>query len=367
MNTASPSASSPGQARPSRWRRLLGNLALSFCSFFLFAGMVELALRLMGYGNLEIYQPDPVVYWRLKPNQDCYTKVDHKPVHINSQGTRGPEFILPKQAGAIRILSLGDSRTFGWGLSDEQTYSRQVEAELQKHFGSGRKVEVINAGVNAWSYPQMTAFFREFGLKYEPDCVIVGDANFWTQFSDRNSPEFVRSFMRRVWLKNFLRRFAIYHYVVEVKLQDVYQRYRVKFVPIDPKQDTLFKEQQQKDPEAFVREAIEQLCQTALSNRVAPVLLYLPTEDETNRTTQLSLHRTKEQIAQKLNVPLVDLSTNILHAGRKLYLDADPVHFNAEGNQIISQRLVAALTNVLGAAITGSGRTSSPVRDSSSQ
>ncbi len=126
-------------------------------------------MRIAGYGNVEIYQPDPLLYWKLKPNQDCYTKIDRKPVHINSLGTRGAEFQATKP------------------------------------------------------------------VKFQPDIVILADANLWTQFSDRNSPEFVKSFMRRVQLKNLLRRFATYHYVVEYRLKDVYERTRARFIPMDPR------------------------------------------------------------------------------------------------------------------------------------
>jgi hypothetical protein len=152
-------------ARKSFWKRLLQNLLLSGVVFLLCFLALELTLRLMGYGNLEIYQPDAKLYWRLKPNQDCFTKIDHKPVHINSHGTRGPEFSDEKPAGAIRILSLGDSRTFGWGLTDEETYSRRLQNLVQKYVGENSKVEVINAGVNAWSYSQMLVYFREHGLR----------------------------------------------------------------------------------------------------------------------------------------------------------------------------------------------------------
>ena len=99
-----------------RWKRLLQNLALSCVTFFLCVAALEIVLRLAGYGNLEIYEPDAKLYWKLKPNQDCFTKIDHKPVHINSHGTRGAEFTVEKPANTFRILSLGDSRTFGWGL-----------------------------------------------------------------------------------------------------------------------------------------------------------------------------------------------------------------------------------------------------------
>ena len=90
-------------------------------------------------------------------------------------------------------------------------------------------MEVINAGVNGWSYPQLQVYFRDVALKYHPDLVIVADANTWTQFSEANSPEFVKKFMTRVRFKNFLRRFAMYHYFIEVKLKDVYERQRSRF------------------------------------------------------------------------------------------------------------------------------------------
>ena len=217
-----------GSPPPSRSKRLVQNLALSLGVFLLCLGGAETILRFNGYGNLELYEPDPALYWKLKPNQNCYTKIDRRPVHINSQGTRGPEFMPVKQPDTIRILSLGDSRTFGWGLAENETYSGQLQQLLQQQLGSSKRVEVINAGVNAWSYPQMLVYFRDTALRYQPDIVVLAEANLWTQFSEKNSPEFVRKFMSRVRLKNFLRHFALYHYVVEVKLKAFYERQRTK-------------------------------------------------------------------------------------------------------------------------------------------
>src|SRR5437879_7450245 len=106
-----------------RWQRLAQNLALSLGVFLLCVGAFELILRLNGYGNVEIYEADPVLYWKLKPNQDCYTKIDRKPVHINSHGTRGSEFETVKPTNTLRIVSLCDSRTFAWGLTEAEPYS----------------------------------------------------------------------------------------------------------------------------------------------------------------------------------------------------------------------------------------------------
>lgn len=330
-----------------RLRKFLQNFALMLGSFGVCFAALEGSLRLAGYGNVEIYEPHPVLFWRLKPNQNCFTKIDRKPVRVNSLGTRGPEFTPARPANTLRILSLGDSRTFGWGLSEAETYSGLLEKLLQQHLGSNKRVEVINAGVNAWSYAQMHAYLRDFGLAFQPEVVVVGDANLWTQFSEASSAGFVKRFQRRVWLKNFLRRFATYHYVVEYQLKEVYERTRTRFIPVDPAQDPLFKEQQQEDPDAFFRRHIEALCRLALDHQVKPVLLYLPTLDHLATNVPSNVLRAKTRVSRHLDVPLVDLTPDLKAHGKAVYLEGDPVHLNAAGNDLVARRLLATLTNLL--------------------
>jgi len=217
---------------------------------------------------------------------------------------------------------------------------------LQEKLGSGKKVEVINAGVNAWSFPQMLVYFRETGFRYQPDIVVLAEANLWTQFSEKNSPEFVRKFMWRVQLKNLLRRSAIYHYVLEVKLKSFYERHRTKFIPVDPAQDALFKEQQQQNPDAVFRSAIEDLCALAQSKGVKPVLLSLPTLDTLSGTNIAPVLKVKEAVSRKLNVPLVNVAPAI--TGKSLYLEGDPVHFDAIGNEKIAARLFENVIHLTG-------------------
>ena len=329
-----------------RLQSLLKNLALSAASLFIFVALLESILRLMGYGHLEIYQPDPVLYWRLKPNQNCYTKIGHKPVRINAHGTRGPDFASHKPPGTLRILSLGDSKTFGWGLTEKEAYSGRLEDLLQQWAGPRRKVEVINAGVNAWSYPQIKNYFRNEGVAYQPDAVILADANFWTQFGDQNSPEFVRKFMNRVRLKNFLRRFALYHYFIEVKLNRFYQAHRSRFIPVDPAKDTLFKAQQ-REPEVLVYQAIQGLCQSARDHSIKPVLVFIPFVDARDPPFQEKVLASKQAISRELGIPLIDLSSETARAGKSLYLPDDAAHLNVTGNEIVARLLFQSLTNLL--------------------
>lgn len=330
--------------RTRKLKALLQNASLALATFLLCFVLLEVVLRFLGYGNLEVYQPDPVLYWRLKPNQQCFTKIGRKPVRVNSRGTRGPEFAPAKPPGTFRILSLGDSRTFGWGLAEGETYSMRLQPLLQAEVGTKTRIEVINAGVNAWSFQQMHVFLRDTALAWSPDLVLIGEANLWTQFSEHNHPGFVRKFMWRVRLKNLLRRSATYHYIVEVKLKRVYERYRTRFIPVDPRRDELFKDQQQSDPEAAFRDAISGLCRTSLEGGAKPVLLYLPTLDELTSTNPSSIRQVKIQAAAEFSAPFVTLPSPWQPgAPNGLYLEGDPVHFNASGNEWIARELFRAI------------------------
>lgn len=336
---------SPESPSAPRKGRLLPKLAAAAISLGLFLVLAEIVLHLAGFGQVEIYDADPKLYWRLKANQDCYTKVDHKPVHINSRGTRGAEFDPVKPANVVRILSVGDSKTFGWGLTEAESYSGRLQTLLQERVGKDVRIEVINAGVNAWSYPQIKVFLREYGLAWQPDFVLLADANLWTQFSEDSDPAFVEKMLSRVRLKNLLRRSGIYHFLIEVQLAHVYQQYRTKFIPIDPKQDQLFKEAQKTDPDAFFKKAIEEICTSTLAAKAKPVVMFIPILTELEQSVTNNVQRGKREICSRLGVPFVDFGDDIkLPGAGELYLDADPVHLNARGNELVAKRLADVFT-----------------------
>jgi lysophospholipase L1-like esterase len=91
-------------------------------------------------------------------------------VRINSGGLRSPEIAAERLPGMRRLLVLGDSLTFGWGVEEPDTYSRVLERMLD---ASGRPYEVINAGVGNYNTSQQVAWFAERGVRYQPDEVIL--------------------------------------------------------------------------------------------------------------------------------------------------------------------------------------------------
>jgi lysophospholipase L1-like esterase len=89
-------------------------------------------------------------------------------VAINHLGLRNAE-VGEKRNGTTRILMLGDSVTFGWGVPQDQTMS----AVLGRRLAESRPVEVINTGVGNYNTAMEVAYFRTRGVQLAPDLVIL--------------------------------------------------------------------------------------------------------------------------------------------------------------------------------------------------
>lgn len=94
------------------------------------------------------------------------------PVTINALGLRDQEYSVAKPPDAVRIIMLGDSVTFGWGVPVEDTPSKMIERRLNDP-GMGRRYEVINAGVGNYNTVQEVTFFLKRGLELKPDIVVL--------------------------------------------------------------------------------------------------------------------------------------------------------------------------------------------------
>lgn len=91
-------------------------------------------------------------------------------VAISSQGLRDREFTPVPPPGRTRILMLGDSLAFGWGVPVDKTYSKRLEDMLRQ---AGHDVEVINTGVGNYNTEMEVAYFLERGVKLKPHYVVL--------------------------------------------------------------------------------------------------------------------------------------------------------------------------------------------------
>ena len=100
------------------------------------------------------------------PEFDC-------PVRINSKGLRDREYDYLKADDTLRILSLGDSFTFGYGVASDETFSKVLERLLNADGAQPWRWEVINAGVCGTGLAHQLAYYEDEGSRYDADIVLV--------------------------------------------------------------------------------------------------------------------------------------------------------------------------------------------------
>lgn len=94
-------------------------------------------------------------------------------IKANAIGFRSPEISPEKSAGTLRILVFGDSSSFGWGVSSEDSWPVLLQEELQERHPEVR-IEVANFAIPGDSSAYGRLLFDVFARQYQPDFVILG-------------------------------------------------------------------------------------------------------------------------------------------------------------------------------------------------
>ena len=155
-------------------RGILINLSLILISTVFGLFLSEIVLRLMGLNALYVsperdrfWKYDSLLGWAHEPGQEGIfeTPQFRTAVRINEKGLRDRGHSYERQNDNERILVLGDSFAWGYGVEEAERFSQLLEASLG--------VEVINAGVSGYSTDQELLWYRNEGIKYETDLVIL--------------------------------------------------------------------------------------------------------------------------------------------------------------------------------------------------
>ncbi len=93
-------------------------------------------------------------------------EIDYR-VRINSSGWRDPERTIAPRAGVRRVVLLGDSVAWGWGVDDGERFSDLLEQRL------GAEIEVLNLAVPGYGTDQEYWTLLETGFAYAPDAVML--------------------------------------------------------------------------------------------------------------------------------------------------------------------------------------------------
>jgi lysophospholipase L1-like esterase len=93
----------------------------------------------------------------------------------NEQGYRGYPVPFQRRPGVKRILFLGGSTTYGWGIGrPDQTYPAYLGQMVNQALRpSGQKVEIINAGLPWGTTAELLTHYHFKFHYYRPDLVII--------------------------------------------------------------------------------------------------------------------------------------------------------------------------------------------------
>ena len=163
-------------------RAWMGRLGLVVVSCAVTLTLLEAALHLLPAWSrattrderfaFSPYRPDGRLGFTLRPG----VRVRHVDrdfsvtVAVDSLGMRGPERGTSKPAGTARILLLGDSFAFGWGVEQEEAVGARLERLLTERVGP---VEVLPAAVPGWSTDQHFIYLHTRGLALHPDLILL--------------------------------------------------------------------------------------------------------------------------------------------------------------------------------------------------
>lgn len=115
---------------------------------------------------------------------------------VNDKSFRGKDY-SPKNPGTYRILLLGDSYAFGFGVKENETFGAYLEQCLSHK--TNNKVEVLNAGVPGYGTVDQLNFLKLCGEEIKPDMIIVQFLSV-NDFEENRDPAVERSVITNGYL-----------------------------------------------------------------------------------------------------------------------------------------------------------------------
>jgi lysophospholipase L1-like esterase len=160
-------------------KKILQRLLLALFGLLCGVLVAEIAIRFIApqpvfltrAPNIFFIRHDPLLGWanregaggRYSPGP----AIPETGIRINALGFRG-QLPAPGKPARHRILFLGDSNTFGYGVEEEQRYSNLI-ASL-----SANRFEQVNLGVFAYGPDQEALLLEKQGLAFQPATIILG-------------------------------------------------------------------------------------------------------------------------------------------------------------------------------------------------
>ena len=311
---------------------------------------VRSALQQQGFTdseNVTIFEGDPLLFWRVRPSLDRVIW-DYTMVSTNEQGLRHAGPIGTKREGSRRIVTLGDSVTFGYRIPvvfpgepedydpTALPYPLAMERDLRAA-NPDRDIEVVNLAVPGYTSHQGLAWLRRDIGKLDPDLVIACFG--WNDVNLRAATD--REMMKTDWYHTALRRIGSASQVIS----HIVSWRRKRQPPINAQ----FAGPALRVPiEDYVENLLEiaKLAKTHGASVVVIGPVYRGFDDNPEESERMTSQRDALWTAmQEAEIPYLEIPELTEHnrAGN-LWLFGEPVHPNVQGHRIMEVRLLEFLS-----------------------
>lgn len=161
-------------------RRVLARLGVAALGVVVALAVLELVVRLAVppsasevLRGLHVARPDRPWLYGLEPRARRRDATHPGVVYeVNADGFRDRAFVRDPADDAFRLLVLGDSIAFGYGVALERTFAKQLEHRLRAA-APAPSFEVLNLGVSGYNPYTEAALLEDVGLGYRPDLVLA--------------------------------------------------------------------------------------------------------------------------------------------------------------------------------------------------
>jgi lysophospholipase L1-like esterase len=157
----------------------------------------------------EVFLKDQDLFWRLRPGQTITSEFfEGKTYRINRQGFRGTDFVPGD--GEFRIAVLGNSCSFGWGVTEEGSFAGRLRSLMVRE-GIPRTA-VYNFSVPGYTSFQGLRNFQRFVRPFKPQILLVTFAwnDQWLAANNRPDKDILMPPEVILDLQNLLARFRFY-------------------------------------------------------------------------------------------------------------------------------------------------------------
>jgi len=339
---------------------LFFKITVAIISVVLFVAVAEFTLRTidpeLSYKNQmfplnrdidfpEFYEKDSRLFWKIRANQKMESRwFSNITYTTNSLGLRGP--VIKEKSNAHRILALGNSCTFGWGVMYDDCWTMQLQKLLKETYAKD-SYEVINAGIPGYTSYQGKILFKKL-LPLKPDRVLImhGWNDHWRAGRDVSDaeqnppPQFIfdiQNSLSKLKLYKLLRKMtlSLSEDTTLAQMDDITGKRRVS----------------QKEFSLNLKEIIAM----ARENNIEPILLVPPIASLENYIgsdmhSNFHLIHKKYQdviitVGEYENVQVVNLQTQF-DKHNDLFSDArnDPIHFNEKGHRVAADEIFGSMS-----------------------